>query len=70
MEPADERLAVRAGRSAMTRVRSAALIVAQRAISSMLRPQPVQSRERASRVHTLTQGLSIIAVSGADSAAP
>jgi len=52
--------ASRAGNSAMTRLRSSALIAVQRAISSTVRPQPRQRPERASSVQILMQGLSIM----------
>lgn len=51
----------------MIRVRSAALMAPQRAISSMVRPHPRQETERASSVQILTQGLSIMISPGTDS---
>jgi hypothetical protein len=59
--------AIRAGASRMTRERSAALMAVQRAISSIVRPQPRHSPERASSMQIFTQGLSIIAYLDAES---
>jgi hypothetical protein len=51
------------GKSAITRARSASLIDPQRAISSSVRPQPVQSLLEESITQTLMQGVWIMASS-------
>ena len=48
------------GNSRITWTRSETSMAAQRAISSTVRPQPRQSPVRASRVQTLTHGVSIM----------
>src|SRR5215469_12776488 len=49
---------MRSGNAAMMARRSRSLIVAQRAISSMVRPQPMHSPVSASSRQTLRQGVS------------
>src|SRR6185437_7576331 len=54
------KLSRRAGNAAMMADRSASLIDAQLAISSMVRPQPTQSPSSASSKQTFTQGVSTV----------
>jgi hypothetical protein len=47
----------RPGSAAMTAVRASALISGHAAISTLVRPQPMQNSVRGSTTHTLIQGL-------------
>jgi hypothetical protein len=50
----------RCARPAMTVIRSVSLIVAQAAISAVVRPQPMHKADSGSRTQTLTQGVETV----------